>query len=111
MTWLGVGNVECVLLYTNLAARPARPARTSLVTRGGIVGSELPQLRAEVLSIAPGDTLVVATDGIKDGFADGLSAETPPQRLADQVLARSCKGTDDALVLVARYLGGTGAGA
>jgi serine/threonine protein phosphatase PrpC len=110
MTWLGVGNVECVLLYTDLAARPARPVRTSLVTRGGIVGSELPELRAEVLSIAPGDTLLVATDGIKDGFADGLSTETPPQQLADQILARSCKGTDDALVLVARYLGGTGAG-
>jgi len=111
MTWLGVGNVECVLLYTDLAAGPARPARTSLVTRGGIVGSELPQLRADVISIAPGDTLIVATDGIKGGFADGLGTETPPQQLADQILARFCKGTDDALVLVARYLGGTGAGA
>jgi serine/threonine protein phosphatase PrpC len=111
MTWLGVGNVECVLLYTDLAVRPARPARTTLVTRGGIVGSQLPQLRAEVISIAPGDTLIVATDGIKDGFASGLDTETPPQQLADQILARSCKGTDDALVLVARYLRGTGAGA
>jgi serine/threonine protein phosphatase PrpC len=110
MTWLGVGNVECVLLYSDLAAGPARPARTSLVTRGGIVGSQLPQLRAEVISIAPGDTLLVATDGIKDGFADGLRTETPPQQLADQVLARYCKGTDDALMLVARYLGRPGAG-
>jgi negative regulator of sigma-B (phosphoserine phosphatase) len=110
MTWIGVGNVECVLLYTDPAARPARPARTSLVTRGGIVGSQLPQLRAEVISLAPGDTLLVATDGIRDGFADGLSTETPPQQLADQILARCGKGTDDALVLVARYLGGTGAG-
>jgi phosphoserine phosphatase RsbX len=110
MTWLGVGNVECLLLYTDLAARPARPARTSLVTRGGIVGSQLPQLRAEVISLAPGDTLLVATDGIRDGFGDGLSTETPPQQLADQILARCGKGTDDALVLVARYLGGTGAG-
>jgi phosphoserine phosphatase RsbX len=110
MTWLGVGNVECVLLYTDLAARPTRPARTSLLTRGGIVGSQLPQLRAEVVSIAPGDTLLIATDGIKDGFADGLSSEMPAQQLADQILARSSKGTDDALVLVARYLGGPGAG-
>lgn len=110
MTWLGVGNVDCVLLSTALAARSARPARTRLVTRGGIVGSQLPQLRAEVISVASGDTLLVATDGIQEGFADGLSTETPPQQLADQVLARSYKGTDDALVLVARYLGGTGAG-
>lgn len=117
MTWVGVGNVECVLLYTDHPTRPAPPAgparalRTSLVTRGGIVGSELPQLRAEVISIAPGDTLIVATDGIKHGFADGLGIETPPQQLADQILARSGKRTDDALVLVARYLGGPGAGA
>lgn len=110
MTWLGVGNVECVLLYTDLAARPARPARTSLVTRGGIVGSELPPLRADVVSVAPGDTLIVATDGIKHGFADGLGTGTPPQQLADQILGRSGKGTDDALVLVARYLGRPGAG-
>lgn len=110
MTWLGVGNVECQLLYTDPAARPARAGRTSLVTRGGIVGSQLPQLRAEVISLTAGDTLLVATDGVKDGFADGLSTDMPPQQLADQVLARSRKGTDDALVLVARYLGGPGAG-
>jgi hypothetical protein len=109
MTWLGVGNVECVLLHADLPTRPARPARTSLLTRGGIVGSELPQLRADVVSIAPGDTLIVATDGIKHSFADGLSAETPPQQLADQILTRFEKGTDDALVLVARYLGRPGA--
>jgi serine/threonine protein phosphatase PrpC len=116
MTWLGVGNVECVLLSADLPTRPARPARpknparTSLVTRGGIVGSELPQLRADVVSIAPGDTLIVATDGIKDGFADDLGTETPPQQLADHILERFHKGTDDALVLVARYLGASGAG-
>ncbi len=113
MTWLGVGNVECVLLYTGRPTRPARPAhpaRTSLLTRAGIVGSELPQLRADVISIAPGDTLIVATDGIKDGFADGVGTETPPQQLADQILARFGKGSDDALVLVARYLGSPGAG-
>jgi serine/threonine protein phosphatase PrpC len=113
MTWLGVGNVECVLLYTGRPTRPARPAhpaRTSLVTRAGIVGAELPQLRADVISIAPGDTLIVATDGIKHGFADGVGTETPPQQLADQILARFGKGSDDALVLVARYLGSPGAG-
>jgi len=107
MTWVGVGNVEGLLLYGDGAARSGA-ARASLVTRGGIVGSELPRLHPVVLAIAPGDTLFFATDGIREGFAEGLSPEAAPQQLADQILARHGKGTDDALVLVARYLGGAG---
>jgi len=107
MTWLGVGNVEGLLLYGDGAARSGAP-RAGLVTRGGIVGSELPRLHPVVLPIAPGDTLIFATDGIREGFADGLSPEASPQQLADQILARHGKGTDDALVLVARYLGAAG---
>ena len=107
MTWVGVGNVEGLLLYGDGAARSGA-ARATLVTRGGIVGSELPRLHPVVLPIAPGDTLIFATDGIREGFAEGLSREAPPQQLADQILARHGKGTDDALVLVARYLGGAG---
>jgi|SRR5882762_4278754 len=107
MTWVGVGNVEGLLLHGDGAAR-SRSGRESLVTRGGIVGSELPRLHPTVLPIAPGDLLIFATDGIREGFADGLSPEAPPQQLADQILARHGKGTDDALVLVARYLGGAG---
>jgi len=106
MTWLGVGNVEGVLLYADAGGRRGRER---LVTRGGIVGSELPPLRAEVLAVAPGDTLVLATDGIQSGFADELTVDAPPQQLADQILARSGKSTDDALVLVARYVGDAGA--
>ena len=106
MTWLGVGNVEGVLLY---ADGGGRRGRERLVTRGGIVGSELPPLRAEVLAVAPGDTLVLATDGVHSGFADDLTVDAPPQQLADQILTRSGKRTDDALVLVARYVGNAGA--
>jgi serine phosphatase RsbU (regulator of sigma subunit) len=107
MTWLGVGNVEGLLLYGDGAARSGSP-RASLATRGGIVGSELPRLHPVVLPIASGDTLIFATDGIREGFAEGLSREASPQQLADRILARHGKGTDDALVLVARYLGGAG---
>src|SRR6267154_948379 len=96
-----------VPLYGDGAARSGAP-RAGLVTRGGIVGSELPRLHPVVLPIAPGDTLIFATDGIREGFAEGLAPEAAPQQLADQILARHGKGTDDALVLVARYLGGAG---
>jgi serine/threonine protein phosphatase PrpC len=102
MTWLGVGNVEGTLLY---GAPNSQPARESLVTRGGTVGRDIPPLRTVVVPVSPGDTLLFASDGIKTGFADGASGDTSPQQVADQVLANYAKGTDDALVLVARFRG------
>lgn len=102
MTWLGVGNVEGVLHHVNWSERSGR---ASLVTRGGIVGGEVPAVQAAVIPVGAGDTLVFATDGISGNFLADVSAREEPQRLADQILARHGKGTDDALVLVARYLG------
>jgi hypothetical protein len=55
--------------------------------------------------LSPGDTLVMATDGVRSGFAADLPLHGSPQALADEILARDGKRTDDALVLVARYLG------
>ncbi|HVH67098.1 MAG TPA: SpoIIE family protein phosphatase [Gemmatimonadales bacterium] len=106
MTWAGVGNVEGRLLYADGPGRVPR-LRGSLVTRGGIVGSELPRVQSQTLPVGAGDTLIFATDGIKEGFADGLPADVTPQQLADQILACCGKSTDDALVLVARCRGGT----
>jgi hypothetical protein len=100
ITWVGVGSVEGVLL------RAGAPAREDLVLQAGVVGLLLPPLRDVVIPVARGDTLILATDGIRAGFAEGLSLEGPPQQLADRILARDGKGTDDALVLVARYVGG-----
>jgi serine phosphatase RsbU (regulator of sigma subunit) len=102
MTWVGVGNVEGILLR---ADPQAQPAVESLLLRGGVVGAaELPPLSEGVLRISPGDTLIFATDGIKSGFAEGLTAGAAPQRLASRILRHHAKNTDDALVLVARYL-------
>jgi serine phosphatase RsbU (regulator of sigma subunit) len=101
MTWLGVGNVEGVLLRADPRTRP--PIEW-LLLRGGVVGGELPPLSGAVVSIFPGDTLILATDGIESGFAVGLTPRTAPQLLANRILRRHAKKTDDALVLVARYL-------
>jgi negative regulator of sigma-B (phosphoserine phosphatase) len=102
MTWLGVGNVDAVLLRGDPRAAPVRDY---VLLHGGVVGLQMPPLRAFVLPVTPGDTLVVATDGVRPGFAEGLPLKEPPQQLADRILARDGKGTDDALVLVARILG------
>ncbi len=41
-------------------------ARETLLLRGGVVGDRLPPLRAAGLPLAPGDTLVLATDCRRD---------------------------------------------
>ena len=104
MTWMGVGNVEGVLFRADAKANP--PHETILL-RGGTVGYRLPPLRASVLPVAPGDTLIFVTDGIRSSFATDLALADAPQQIADGILSRYSRQTDDALVLVVRYLGGS----
>ncbi len=102
LTWLGVGNVEGVLLRADAGAKPPRE---NILLRGGLLGPQLPPLRASVLTLSRGDTLIFATDGIHTGFAEGVNIKEPAQQIAEGICKRHNKGTDDALVLVARYLG------
>src|SRR5216683_8092524 len=102
MTWLGVGNVQGVLVRTN--AKKAN-VQEVLLLRAGVIGSQLPPLQAAVLPIAQGDTLFFATDGIRNDFAESLSARENPQRAADRILKEYGSGNDDALVLVSRLTG------
>jgi len=104
VTWLGVGNVEGWLLRIN--ARAGHP-RENVLLRSGLVGYQLPPLHASVISIAAGDLLIFATDGIRPDFAEGVAPGEAPQRIADHIMARHFKGNDDALVLVGRYRGAT----
>jgi negative regulator of sigma-B (phosphoserine phosphatase) len=102
LTWLGVGNVEGLLLR---ADANATPPRETMLLRGGVVGLNLPQLYAAVIPMSPGDTLVFATDGISTSFSDALTLMDNPQRLAEKIGSQFCKGTDDALVVTARFCG------
>jgi len=102
MTWLGVGNVQGVLMRANCAKGPRQE---TLLLRGGVVGSQLPSLQATVLPIARGDTLYFATDGVKSEFAENLATLENPQRAADRILEQFQSGSDDAFVLVARLTG------
>lgn len=102
MTWSGVGNVEGLLLRADHAG----PPRESLLLRAGVLGHQLPALQADAVTVTPGDTLVFTTDGIRGGYNSiAPLMKNPPQQIADQILARDSKGTDDSLVVVARYLG------
>jgi negative regulator of sigma-B (phosphoserine phosphatase) len=102
MSWLGVGNVEGSLLRRDPGSLPGRE---SLLLRGGVVGYRIPTLLPSVVSVGPGDVLVFATDGIISGSFDGLRMTNPPVSIAEEILARFARATDDALTLVARYRG------
>jgi hypothetical protein len=102
LNWLGIGNVEAVLV------RPRggdRLEEQQLLLRGGVVGFRLPALRPSRLRLARGDILGMATDGIRSGFARSLAQAAPPQRIADAILDEYGRTTDDALVVVARFKG------
>lgn len=101
VSWVGVGDVEAVLLRTDLSKGP----RDSIVLRGGVVGYQLPPLRETTQPVRRGDVLVFSTDGVRPNFISEIANDREPQAIADDVLARYAKSTDDALVLVVRYLG------
>ncbi len=102
MTWVGVGNVQGILLRPGLASTPQEE---SLLLRAGVVGVQLPPLQAAVLPLSGGDRLIFATDGIREDFPRALARNQVPQKAAEMILAQHRKATDDALILVARYLG------
>jgi phosphoserine phosphatase RsbX len=102
ITWLGVGNVECMLLRAG--ARQAKPATPML--RGGIVGDRLPPLLPATVPVQPGDLLLLATDGIASAFIRDLRYPDDPQRLVHHLFSHYARDTDDALILGVQWTNG-----
>jgi serine phosphatase RsbU (regulator of sigma subunit) len=102
MTWLGIGNVEGVLFRAD--GSPGR-RKDTLMLRGGVVGYQIPSLRPAQHQLGGGDLLVFATDGVRANFGARAPVESAVQEIADVILARHGKATDDAMVVVVRYLG------
>lgn len=100
LTWLGVGNVGGVLLRADAGSRPAR---VTLVASAGFIGAEQAHPTTRSVPLALGDTVILYSDGIKDGFAESVVLANTPKEIANFVITRHVKGNDDALVLVARY--------
>jgi negative regulator of sigma-B (phosphoserine phosphatase) len=99
LTWIGVGNVEGTLLR-----RDAGPC-DQLLLRSGVVGIQLPVLQLGAVAVKPGDILTMVTDGVSGQRPLRVSMDGRIESMAHGILASGCKGTDDALVLVARYRG------
>ena len=100
LSWVGVGNVEGLLVC---GADESRRARERLLLRSGAVGVRMPPLLPSTVAVPAGSMLIFVTDGIAGAFDQGLDRMGRPQVVADRILASHSLGTDDALVLVARF--------
>ena len=100
MTWLGVGNVE-----GRVVARGERARRGARCSRPGVVGHELPSSSEETLEVQLGDTMLLATDGVDEAFAESKTCRARPVRSPTACWPSTARPRDDSLVVVARYLG------
>ncbi len=105
LSWTGIGNVTA-----NLVAKGplGTEVRSSAYLAGGIVGYRIPDpIRIQAISIRIGDLLVITSDGIAENYLESLDFAASARVIAEQILERYRKETDDALVLTARYRGAT----
>jgi phosphoserine phosphatase RsbX len=103
MSWAGVGNVEARLVR---GAATYGDRHDSALVLGGVVGYNLPTIRPATMDLLPGDAVAFATDGIEADYSVSLAPGVPAQKLAERIYERHGKGTDDALAVVVRYVGG-----
>ena len=101
LSWTGIGNVEGRLVR---ADRGRGDSADSPTLFGGVLGWSLPTVRLVRTELAPGDCLVMATDGVAADFGTSLIPGLPAPEQAERVLASHARGTDDALVVAVRYL-------
>jgi negative regulator of sigma-B (phosphoserine phosphatase) len=99
--WAGVGNVEARLVR-GAAAYGAR--HDSALVLGGVLGYNLPRVRPARTDLRRGDAVAFATDGIDADYSTSLTPGLPAQRLAERILQRHGRDTDDALAAVVRYV-------
>lgn len=97
LTYAGAGNIDVRICQ---AGREQR-----LASQRGTVGAVLPRLRAVEVALEAEWTLILHTDGVSDRFSlndlpDVMTGD--PQALAEAILLRWGRQTDDALVVVAR---------
>jgi anti-sigma regulatory factor (Ser/Thr protein kinase) len=93
----GIGNVAGLVT--------SRDGVRRLPARDGRLGGAMPRLFDQEDRLAPGETLILHSDGLRTlrdlGVRRGLLARSPPT-IAAVLLRDDARGTDDACVLVAR---------
>lgn len=105
LSWTGIGNVTANLVAKSVGGVQVR---SSVRLVGGIIGYRIPETRpAQVVPIRTGDLLIITTDGISEDFLDHIDFAATAVNIAEHVLEKHAKDTDDATVLAARHRGVT----
>jgi phosphoserine phosphatase RsbX len=103
LTWTGVGNVTADLV---VKAPTGIHIRSSVRLTGGIIGYRMPEIKpAQVVSIRAGDLIVMATDGIAEEYLEHIDFAASATVIAEEILSKYARETDDAMVLAARHRG------
>ncbi len=103
LTWTGVGNVNANLVAKDVTGTNIRS--TARLT-AGIVGYRIPEIMpAQVLPMRTGDLIVIASDGIVEDHLDQIDFAASATVIAEEILSKHAKATDDAMVLTARHRG------
>jgi negative regulator of sigma-B (phosphoserine phosphatase) len=101
MEWVGVGNVNGLLVR---AADATRRRTSGAFLCRGVLGYGLPPLHLSgPVELSDGDSIVIATDGVRGDLTTMVGPDVPVARAADSILTRCTTDEDDALVFVARY--------
>ncbi len=103
LSWLGIGNVWGSLF--RFGSQQYLLSCRFLLARAGLVGVQLPSLKHDAIVLRPKDTLVFATNGIHRRAGWEAPVVGTAQHTAEEILSRHKTGGDDAVVLVARFLG------
>ncbi len=100
LTWLGVGNVEGLLVRGNAQKRQRSE---NIILRGGVVGYELPSLKASLIPFAAGDMLIFTTDGVDRDYWDDVIVNDNPLEMVKKISRKYFKDTDDALIMALEF--------
>jgi len=90
----------------NTVMRRFGKAETRLVSQDGILGQNMRTPLPQTLQLAPGDMVVLYTDGVSDRFTSddypGVLRHTPKE-VASNIVQRFGKDHDDAACIAVRY--------
>lgn len=97
MAWAAVGDIEGLLLNTS---RDGAAKRAAIVQRGGTLGHHMPRIMPQTHGLAPGDVLIMSSDGVRHDHRDAIETTRSAKDLAARTLGDYGRANDDALVLV-----------